>query len=219
MQKLQQSPAQKYGRGCLALFALVWTGFSCFACIVPLSISLVSLTSGSIEDVATVLLSTVGPALFTLPFLVIGVGLLAYAVWPWIARARVSAPDIAISNSTPRPGEELTLVYTQTFKAATEVKRIAFQLIFRETATYQRGTDTVTVHHDNLIQEFEIPARRFEAGETFRDQRRLQIPPEAMHTFLAPRNKLQWFLKAKVEMAGWPDFNEDYPITVLAERA
>jgi hypothetical protein len=219
MQKLQQSPAQKYGRGCLGLFALVWTGFSCFSCLVPLAGSLAALATGSVEDVATALLSAVVPALFTLPFLAIGLGLLAFAVWPWIARARVSAPEISVSSTSLRVGEEFSLTYQQTFKSAVEVKRILFQLIFRETATYQRGTDTVTVHHDNAIQEFEIPGRRFEAGETFRDQRRLQIPPEAMHTFIAPRNKLQWMIKAKVEMTGWPDFNEDYPITVLAERA
>ena len=220
MQKLQQSPAQAWGRGCLAAFALIWTCSSCIPLIGSAGGILAAFTDPESNlGLVELLASTLLPAVFTLPFLAIGLGLLAFAVWPWIARARVSTPEVSVSNTSLRVGGEFSLTYQQTFKSAIEVKRILFQLIFRETATYQRGTDTVTVHHDNAIQEFEIPGRRFEAGETFRDQRRLQIPPQAMHTFLAPRNKLQWMIKAKVEMAGWPDFNEDYPITVLAERA
>jgi len=216
MQKLQQAPGASLGRGCLIVFALFWTGFSCLFCAAPLAGGLATLASGNIGPAE--ILNMLIPSIFSLPFLAIGIGLLVWAVMPLIARTRVSAPDIAISSASLRAGEEFTLTYQQLFKGNVEVKRIAYQLIFRETAIYRRGTDTVTVHHENVIEEIEIPGRQFQAGESFNDLKRLHIPNEAMHTFVANRNKLQWFIKAKVEMAGWPDFNEEYPLVVAAER-
>jgi hypothetical protein len=136
---------------------------------------------------------------------------------PIVAGAKVSKPEAAVSNITPRVGEDVTFTYQQSFKSAIEVKRIAFQLILRESATYRRGTDTVTVTHDHIIQQYEQPPRRFEGGESINERRLFHISEGAMHSFEANRNKLRWIIKARVEMQGWPDYDEEFGLRVLPE--
>jgi hypothetical protein len=46
----------------------------------------------------------------------------------------------------------------------------------------------------------------------------LTIPLDAMHSFSAYRNRLTWQIRVQVSTPGWPDFKQDYPVTVLAER-
>jgi hypothetical protein len=40
-----------------------------------------------------------------------------------------------------------------------------------------------------------------------------------MHSFEATRNRLRWLIKVKVEIKGWPDFDDEYAIQVLPEVA
>ena len=79
--------------------------------------------------------------------------------------------------------------------------------------------DTVTVTHEHLVQEYEEPPRRFQAGEALTQQRQFQVPRQGMHSFSANRNKLEWFIRARVEMNGWPDFIEEYPLSVQPRLA
>ena len=44
-----------------------------------------------------------------------------------------------------------------------------------------------------------------------------EVPRGAMHSFTASRNKLAWLLRVSVALPGWPDVNEEYPLTVLAD--
>ncbi|MBI3910387.1 MAG: hypothetical protein HY320_05570 [Armatimonadetes bacterium] len=190
------------GRGCLLVFGLIWIAFSLFW-----------------EGMAWQTGAPVFFLLFGLPFVAIGFGLLTWALLPSIVGMKVARPVVSLSSDAMRGGEAFSLTYQQSFKKAVDVHRIAFQFVFRETATYQRGTDTVTVKYEQIIDSAEHPARRFAAGETFYDQRSLQLPKDGMHTFSALHNKLQWFVKVQVEITGWPDFKEEYEVRVLPERA
>ena len=38
-----------------------------------------------------------------------------------------------------------------------------------------------------------------------------------MHTFSGTNNKLQWFLRVKVNAEGWPDVRDEFELTVPAE--
>lgn len=217
MQKLQQSPSGAIGKYFLLIFGVLWTGISCCVTIPVLGGVGLSLES-FLESGPIAVLSVVGfPLAFTGCFVVIGLAFIAAGLRPLIAGTKVSKPEVAVSNSTLRSGDEFTLDYQQMFKSGTDVERITIQLILREWARYRRGTDTVTVTHDHVVQAFETPARHFEGGESFNDRRRMAIPLGAMHTFEAMRNKLMWLVKVKVEIKGWPDFEEEYSIRVLPE--
>lgn len=153
-------------------------------------------------------------------FAIIGLVLIGKGLQPAVARMRVGAPDMAISNTMLRVGEEFSVTYRQAWKRATDVNRILFRLVLRESVRYSRGTETVTETHDNVVQRFEIPGRHFEAGETVNDHVVLRIPETGMHTFLpSGDNRIQWFVQLSVEMAKWPDYVREYEVTVLPEMA
>jgi hypothetical protein len=221
MQKLQQSSGcAKYG---ILFFGLLWTGISCFTIIPIIAASGGAGLSLAALNEPAALLGALGTLAFPLGFggcfLLIGLLITLAGLRPIIAGTRVSPPEVQVSSTNLRSGDEFTLSYQQTFKAASDVERITMQLILRESATYRRGTKTVTVTHDHIVQAFETPARHFEGGETFNDMKRLVIPRGAMHSFEARRNKLRWLLKVKVEIKGWPDYEDEYVLKVLPELA
>lgn len=43
----------------------------------------------------------------------------------------------------------------------------------------------------------------------------VQIPPTAPSTFYAPDNALNWSIRVQIEIPGWPDWVQAFPITVL----
>jgi len=204
-------------RGCLAVFAVLWLIGSCVPLLFVAAPLVLSVASGEAEVTTAVppLLVTV---LFSVPFFLVGVGLLVWSVWPMVVGLRVTRPEVVVSDDAVRPGDSFSYSFRQTFKRAAEMKQASFQLLLRETAIYRRGTDTYTVHHDHVVQRHDLPPRPFQAGETLSDQRLWQIPAEAMHTFVADRNRLRWLILAQVGISGWPDFKEEYEVRVLPER-
>jgi len=155
------------------------------------------------------------PVIFILPFIGVGVFLIVIAIRPFIASSRLSKAEITLSTTTPCVGDEVTFTYSQVFKRATEVELIQFKLILRESAHYRRGKNSYTVTHDNVIQDFGYPARRYEESERLNVRRDWIIPDDAMHTFRGTHNKLLWFIQAQIKMKGWPDYVEEYEIEVM----
>jgi len=198
---LQNHPV---GIACLFAFTLMWNGF-----ILVFGITMLS--------------AGVGPQLLCLlPFVTVGVLLLAgcgWVIWSGISKGlNLDKPEVVVSTSRLRVGEAFSFTYRQRFKRAVTTNGVTIQLLLRETAIYRRGTDTHTDTHDKVIQEFQHFGKRYESGEAFYDQRTLQIPPNGMHTFAAQRNKVQWFVKTELKLAGWPDVTELYELTVVPER-
>jgi hypothetical protein len=46
----------------------------------------------------------------------------------------------------------------------------------------------------------------------------LQVPADAPSTFYAPDNALHWFIRVHIEIRDWPDWLEEFPITVVPTR-
>lgn len=155
--------------------------------------------------------------LFGAPFVLIGLLLLGFSLAPLMARAKVAAPQALISQHPLRVGEKFTFTFRLRLKQPTEVQRVRLQWVFRETAIYQRGTETYTETYERLVEGEEYPASSVRLGDTLHLERSFQVPVDGMHTFIAPHNKLQWFLKVQAEISRWPDFKEEYEVTVLPE--
>ena len=205
--------------GCLAFFGLLMIVGGAAALIIPvIAGDIVSLNDGQInfdsEDAIPILATVVCVGL---PLGGVGLLIVGAAVRTMLARARVAPPEVTVSTTTPRVGETFTLNYQQAYRVSTQVQLIRMSLILRESATYQRGTDTVTVTHDHFVQTYDLPERQMAGGETFQDRRQFQIPPLGMHSFAANRNKLNWFLKIAVQIPGWPDYEEEFSLTVPPE--
>ncbi len=217
MKTLQPPADRRLTRGCVAVFALVWlgiTGISLVGVGLPLVLALTS-GEGKTDAIVPMLIGLV----FTVPFCAVGIGLLVWSLGPLIAGLKVTRPEVSVSSTAVRPGDSFSFSFRQAFKSAAEVKRASLQLVLRETAIYRRGTNTYTATHEVVAQQFETQPRRFEAGEVFSEQRLLEIPPDAMHTFAAAHNKLRWIVKVQIGVSGWPDFKEEYEVQVLPERS
>jgi hypothetical protein len=152
-----------------------------------------------------------------LPFLAIGGWLVYKLLNPIVAKAKVEPAEVIVSKDTIRVGESFQVTYRQGFKSAADVKKVLIQFVLRETATYRRGTNTYTAVHNHTHFEQTYPARHYESSQRFEDTIALQIPKDSIHTFMASRNKLQWFIHIEIDFAKWPDYAEDFEIKVLPE--
>ena len=200
MSRLSPDAGSRIGAGCLLFFSIFWLGFSIFW------------TFLAFQD------NEGWQWLFGIPFILIGLFLLSRVVIRWMSRARVARPELNISNPAPRIGETFSVDYRQAFKTPAQVDRMAVELIFHESATYRRGTDTYTKTHEKIVDYFDHPARHFEAGETFLDHYQFTIPRDGMHSFSGNNNKLTWRIRVTVDISNWPTYVEDFPIDVRAER-
>ena len=152
-----------------------------------------------------------------IPFLLIGGWVVVRVLNPAVAKARVERPEVIISKDTLRVGESFRVTYRQSFKFAADVEKILVQFVLRETAIYRRGSSTYTAVHNHLHFEQTYPGRHYQSGQLFEDSLELQIPVDGMHTFVATRNKLQWFIHIEIDFAKWPDYKEDFEVQVLPE--
>jgi hypothetical protein len=183
--------------GCLLLFGLFWTAFSSIFIVL-------GLTDGN----------TI-PIIFGGAFALIGIGIVSYAALSYYTRFRIGKPEITISEQMLRVGEPFTVSYFHSFNRSANIEGIRVELIFRETATYQRGTDTKTVTHNHMIAEFEEPGGHFQAGHLIQQNYDLQIPPDGMHTLKVRRNKLEWFVRFVMKVPKLPDFVEQFELEVV----
>jgi hypothetical protein len=206
MNALKPARGAGLGRACGVLFGIPWTLFAC----VFLVIAAGSLSQDWQQNPIPALMAI----LVSLVFVAIGLAIIAAGLLPLIAGMRVAKPDISLSTSTLGVGEGFSVYYAQTFKQTSEVKGIRLQLILRERATYRRGTDTTTVTHEETAAEYEFPAKTYEAGEQITFSRSMEIPTDGMHTFRGIRNQITWLLRVKVDIAGWPDYCEDFELYV-----
>lgn len=200
MQVMEKSTSSHSGQGCGIGFAVLWIGFSLF-------LTFVFWRSEGFPEL-----------LFPLGFVGIGLIILVGMLWRYFARVKVGRPNISVSKDTVRVGETFNVIYEQEFRQVTETQSLTIQLIFRESATYTRGTDTRTDKHDTVLDRHEASGRRFESGEIFRLDCSFTIPDNAMHTFVEDKNKLQWFVSIHIDILNWPDLHEEYEIIVLPDR-
>jgi hypothetical protein len=198
MQKLRMPPSDISGQRFIILFSIVWIGFSTLFTVLAWS-----------DPCARMM---------GMAFVAIGFAILLFTFWRRFAVFKVGKPELSLSKMILRLGDAVSVSYDQTFNRVSDVQHINVDLVFRESATYTRGTDTTTDTHEKIIDTYESPGRLFQAGETFQQDYTFTIPADAMHTFLAEHNKLQWFIRLWINVTGWPDLREEFEIQVLPER-
>jgi hypothetical protein len=153
-----------------------------------------------------------------LPFILVGLGLFIFLLVRHYSRALLGQPEIIISKESLRLGESFDVILRHTFKRDVLLDHLTVQFLFRETATYQQGTDTTTVSHNEVLQNFELPGGQYRAGQFIQQNYDLQIPLDGMHTLVVERNKLQWFIRLEAGISNLPNYVEEYELTVLPEH-
>ena len=205
MRELKPSSSTRVGRSCGLVFGILWTSFSCFFLV-----SAIGFFQGDAE-ISWVIIPFL---LVPLVFMLVGMGIITGSVLPWIAGMRVAKPEVSISSTSLRVGDGFTFGFSQTFKQKTDVKGVRLSLILRERATYQQGTDTRTVTHEETVEEYQYPERVYETGDQLFFSRGMRIPRGAMHTFRSRHNQITWQVRVEADFAGWPDYRENFDIQV-----
>ncbi len=178
------------------IFGVIWSG----GALCPLIVGLTS------DQPAALIIGIV--------FLAIGLLITGLIAIQALAKMKVAEPELWISSPLVGVGDIFKVTYRQGFKSNISPTKFNYTLIFRETAIYSSGTDTVTVHKDVNVAIADFPLQSFHSDQVFNDERTLQIPPGGMHTFSARRNKLRWFIRVQIGIPGWPDFQADYELMV-----
>ena len=152
------------------------------------------------------------PLLFLSIFLLIGLILIGAFIHQLLA---LTNPRLRLTVSRwVRPGEALELEWECLGNPA-RLTSLRLTLEGRESATYTRGTDTVTDTHcfaRLVLATVDDPSAML-SGKT-----RLVLPADSVPTFIASRNKLEWVLCVRGTIPRWPDLSDDYPITVLPRK-
>ena len=182
----------------LALFVVLWTGFSSLFVFIGLGVG---------EPV----MAAFG-GLFVLVGLAVAVGLVRS-----IRVGKAWEAAIAVLDRWPvRMGEAARGWFHQTATADRSMAdRVTATLVLRESATYRVGTDTRTATEDvarvPLVLEPEERDGRVGFGFT------IAIPGEGPPTIDLPRNLVEWLIEFDVSETGSPDTSALFPVRVAAE--
>ncbi len=146
---------------------------------------------------------------FMIPFVLVGVGLIVATVYTALASTN-PRPTITLDHGFLSLGMSTRMGWSFTGNDS-RIENLKIILEGRESATYQRGTDTTTDHHtfarSTLIEsDNPIDIRSGQAD--------LKIPADTMHSFDAGRNKIEWRIIVHGVIAKWPDVKEEFVIQV-----
>lgn len=184
----------------IGLFALFWNGISwtVFLAFVPEALH---------GD-----LFAWFPVLFISLFLLIGLVMVGAFFHQLLA---LSNPRLRLTITRwVRPGETLELEW-ECQGNPTRLTSLSLTLEGRESATYTRGTDTVTDTH--VFARIEL-TKTEDPSAMLSGKARAMIPLTTVPTFIASRNKLEWVLCVRGTIPRWPDLSDDYPITILPRK-
>ena len=151
---------------------------------------------------------TIFPALFLIPFVLIGLLLLGAFVTQIGAlfNPRVIA---SFEREAVRLGEEFDF-HWELRGGFTRTTGLRVTLEGREEASFRRGTDTITEKSPFYFAVLHDSSAPQTVGAT-----RVVLPAEAMHSFEAHNNKIVWTLKLEAPVSRWPDVAEEWKLNVL----
>ena len=148
-------------------------------------------------------------ALFMLPFVAVGIGLIAFAVYQLLAMFN-PRPTLELSAGAIPLGGATELRWS--FSGQTSrIGEFTVTLRGTEEATYRRGTNTCTDR--NTFYEMEL-YKTSEASEIASGRVGFIVPQDTMHSFEAENNKVLWNLDIHGDIRRWPDVKESFKITV-----
>jgi hypothetical protein len=148
-----------------------------------------------------------------LPFLLIGAGAVFFLVRKLLIATGIGATLVEISGHPLHPGMQYRLFLSQAGTLKMNVLRAS--LVCRESAAYRQGTNTRTetqeVYRQELLQR---EAFQIQRGRPFETEFDLNVPGDAMHSFVAEHTQVGWTLVVEGDVAGWPNFQRAFTVIV-----
>jgi hypothetical protein len=155
-----------------------------------------------------------GMMFFMLPFVALGIGLIALVVYQFLALFN-PCPTLELSSSTVPLGGAAELSWSFTGRTD-RLREFTVALCGKESATYRRGTNTYTAH--NTFYEMEL-FKTSNTAEISTGQVGFVLPADTMHSFEAENNQIVWNLEIRGDIPKWPDVKESFTITVAPALA
>jgi hypothetical protein len=190
----------RFGRGAtLATFVIIpllWNGFLAF-----LLYDLRLFSGGGIFQWLV--------AVFLVPFLLVGIGLVALAFYQALQLAN-PRPRVTVNKSIVALGGELRVDWSVAGRVK-KLSRFSITLEAREEATHTRGTDRVT--DTNVFARIGL-ANQIAPDIAASGFATTSIPADTMHSFNATHNKVVWVIRVRGEVPNWPNSDDEFPLTV-----
>ena len=152
--------------------------------------------------------------LILIPFGLVGIALILGVLYFALAMFNPK-PVLTIEESVVPLGDSVKLLWQIDGKASA-FQRITITLIGELSATYQRGTDTITDVEPFLEQTLLETDDPTEMTDGRID---IQIPEHAMHSWDASNNKVIWKIKLHGDIPKWPDVKSEFPITITPQTS
>ena len=185
----------------IGVFALLWNGF--WVCFLFASDGLGNFGWGQL-----------GFGLFLIPFLLVGLLLIAGTLYSLLAIFNPTV-EIAFSSGAVPLGGQVDIAW-QLEGRFERVKKLTIEVIASQHATYQRGTDTVT--DEEVFEKLPI-AEATDVTDIAFGSKTVTIPIDSMHTFDAKRNKIKWRVMVHGKIPWAPDIAEEFEFRVTPNQA
>ncbi|MCA9101210.1 MAG: DUF3592 domain-containing protein, partial [Planctomycetales bacterium] len=129
------------------------------------------------------------------------------ALYRWVQRlvvhSAVGPTTVEISALPVYPGMVYEMLVSQAGRLT--VRSYCVELVCDEEATYHQGTDSRTETREVFCREL-LRVSNVEVGPNAPLDRRvrLTIPDQAVHSFAAPHNSINWHVRVSAEVERWP---------------
>lgn len=148
-------------------------------------------------------------ALFMTPFVLVGLGLLLWVGYAFLALFN-PRPELTLSSGSLPLGAmgQVTWKFRGSVRA---IRNFKLSVKGVEKATYRRGTDTHTdeeTFFEHVFYEADHPTH-IASGEA-----EFEVPGNSMHTFEASNNQILWTLHVSGDIPLRPDVDTSFPIQV-----
>ena len=154
------------------------------------------------------------PALFMIPFLLIGLVLLLGVAYLFLAMFNPTV-KIALSQGAVPLGGEVDLAWELEGRVG-RIQELVIEVHAVQQVEYMQGTDTIT---DTETFELVEVIRTSDPQVMSFGSCLVRIPAESMHTFEADHNKILWTVEVRGQIPWSPDINESYPFRVTPGTA
>jgi len=146
-------------------------------------------------------------------FTIIGIIIFSVAV-KFGLRAMNEKPVLQMSPLPSYPGAQMSLSWTMK-RPRKLPDNMNITLACKEWVQYTRGTNTVTKEEkffEELVFDTDDRFQMANGSITF------NIPENAMHSFSARHNRIEWVIIVNISLPGWPDILDEYNFTVLPDK-
>lgn len=147
--------------------------------------------------------------LFLIPFALVGL-LLIGTVFQKFGGLFNPKVELALTTGAVKRGESVDIAW-QLEGRTSALRSLSIKVEGEESATYRRGTDTIT--DTNVFCTIEVAEVQSVEDIEF-GSRTVTIPVDTMHTFRGDRNRVSWRIVLHGDIPSWADIKESYEFRV-----